>query len=175
MPRMQDHQYISRQVVGCATAPSLRDGILCPSCKGHHTGRFFKTPDAQDLAKVFQAEERWVKTRARYVPDDEIPSGDETNRLHRWGYKHYNEMFIARQLLGLELSARLITRSTNERVRNSLATNLSDLLRYQNMLCRYDTMALKSLDIFSVHGFPVGLIQCESNFLGIVEPKKASA
>ena len=35
------------------------------------------------------------------------------------------------------------------------------------MLCRYDTTALKSLDIFSVHGFPVGLIQCESNFLGI--------
>jgi len=53
-------------------------------------------------------------------------------------------------------------------VRNALATNLSDLLRYQNMLCRYDTMALKSLDIFSIHGFPVGLIQCESNLLGIV-------
>jgi hypothetical protein len=43
----------------------------------------------------------------------------------------------------------------------------SDLLRYQNMLCRYDTWALKSLDIFSVHGFPVGLVQCESNLLGI--------
>ncbi len=28
-------------------------------------------------------------------------------------------------------------------------------------------MALKSLDVFSVHGFPVGLIQCESNILGI--------
>ena len=36
------------------------------------------------------------------------------------------------------------------------------------MLCRYDTMALKSLDVFSVHGFPVGLIQCESNLLGII-------
>jgi hypothetical protein len=29
-------------------------------------------------------------------------------------------------------------------------------------------MALKSLDIFSVHGFPVGLVQCESNLLGNV-------
>ena len=145
----------------------------CPSCKGHHTGRFFKAPDVQDLAKADEAEERWAKTGARYVPDDEIPSGDETNRLLRWGYKHYSEMFNARQLLGLELSARLISRSTNERVRNSLATNLSDLLRYQNMLCRYDTMALKSLDIFSVHGFPVGLIQCESNFLGILESNQS--
>src|SRR5205814_1432493 len=61
----------------------------------------------------------------------------------------------------------------DERVRESLATNLSDLLRYQNMLCRYDTMALKSLDVFSVHGFPVGLIQCESNLLGIVGRKGA--
>jgi len=57
------------------------------------------------------------------------------------------------------------------RVRHALATNLSDLLRYQNMLCRYDTMALKALDIFSVHGFPVGLVQCESNLLGIANGK----
>ena len=119
-----------------------------------------------------EAEEKWTKTRARYVPSDEIPSGDETNRLHRWGYIRYREMFNARQLLGLELSARLIAQSRNDRVRNALSTNLSDLLRYQNMLCRYDTMALKSLDIFSVHGFPVGLIQCESNFLGIVDPSR---
>jgi len=77
-------------------------------------------------------------------------------------------MFGNRQLLGLELSCRLIHRIVDERVRHALATNLSDLLRYQNMLCRYDTWALKSLDIFSVHGFPVGLVQCESNLLGIV-------
>ncbi len=25
------------------------------------------------------------------------------------------------------------------------------------MLCRYDTMALKSLDVFSIHGFPVAM------------------
>ena len=111
--------------------------------------------------------------RPRFVPDDEIPSGDETDRLHRWGYGHYREMFNSRQLLCLELSARLISKISVERVRNALATNLSDLLRYQNMLCRYDTMALKSLDIFSIHGFPVGLIQCESNFLGIIDPNRS--
>jgi len=145
---------------------------FCPSCKDRHVGRFFKNPDYQDLLKVCDAEQRWGRTRAEYIPDDEIPSGDETNRLHRWGYNRYREMFNARQLLGLELSALVIARTAHGRVRNALATNLSDLLRYQNMLCRYDTMALKSLDIFSVHGFPVGLIQCESNFLGIVDPKR---
>ena len=49
---------------------------------------------------------------------------------------------------------------------------VSDFLRYQNMLARYDTYALKCQDIFSVHGFPVGLVQCENNLLGI--PKVGS-
>ncbi len=141
----------------------------CQECKQAHKGRFFKKPDSRDIERFGEAEERWRKMRPKYVPTDEIPSGDETNRLHRWGYRHYREMFNYRQLVGLEHSARFIARIPDERVRNALSTNLSDLLRYQNMLCRYDTRALKSLDIFSVHGFPVGLIQCESNFLGIME------
>jgi adenine-specific DNA methylase len=138
-----------------------------PHRKAGHKRRFFKKPDAKDFACVAAAEERWRRTRPRFVPDQEILPGDETDRLHRWGYSHYRQMFNDRQLLGLELSCRLIHKVEEERVRHALATNLSDLLRYQNMLCRYDTWALKSLDIFSVHGFPVGLVQCESNLLGI--------
>jgi len=144
----------------------------CPSCRRNHTGRFFKSPDAQDQSHVDEAEKKWAGVHPQHVPDDEIPSGDETNRLHRWGYTQYLQMFNSRQLLGLENSAELVSRTRDARVRNALATNLSDLLRYQNMLCRYDTMALKSLDAFSVHGFPVGLVQCESNILGILEPRR---
>lgn len=139
----------------------------CSTCKAQHVGRFFKKPDADDLRRYAAAEQMRDGLEHRFVPGDTIPRGDETDRLHRWGYHHYSELFNARQLLGLELSCNLIMQQQDERVRNALATNLSDLLRYQNMLCRYDTMALKSLDIFSVHGFPVGLIQCESNLLGI--------
>jgi len=133
----------------------------------NHRGRFFKKPDEEDLAKYAEAAVRWKQQNPQFVPDEEIPPGDETDRLHRWGYRRYREMFNARQLLGLELSCQAIRRKLDERVRDALATNLSDLLRYQNMLCRYDTMALKSLDIFSIHSFPVGLVQCESNLLGI--------
>jgi len=135
--------------------------------EGRRKGRNFKAPDDDDLAKFAEAEERLKRLRPQFIPDDAIPKGDETERLHRWGYGNYRELFNARQLLGLELSCRWISKHKDERVREALATNLSDLLRYQNMLCRYDIMALKSLDIFSVHGFPVGLIQCESNILGI--------
>lgn len=102
-----------------------------------------------------------------YVPEEHIPEGGETNRLHRWGYKRFRELFNPRQLLALETAAGFIARIEDQRLRRAFATNFSDLLRYQNMLCRYDTMALKSLDIFSIHGFPVGYVQVESNFLGI--------
>lgn len=139
----------------------------CANCKGQHPGRFFKRPDESDTGSYNTALERYDAVEPRFVPRDRIPSGDETDRLHRWGYHYYWQTFNARQLLGLELSCRLVSAIPEERVRNALATNLSDLLRYQNMLCRYDTMALKSLDIFSVHGFPVGLVRCESNLVGI--------
>ena len=139
-----------------------------PGRKAKHKGRFFKKPDAKDLARVAEAERRWQEAEARFVPEQQILSGDETDRLRRWGYSHFEQLFSARQLLGLELICRLISEIVDERVRRALATNLSDLLRYQNLLCRYDTWALKSLDVFSVHGFPVSHVQCESNLLGIV-------
>jgi len=139
----------------------------CEKCRRRHKGRYFKTPDPADLSLIDDARARLRAIRPIYVPQDEIPSGDETDRLHRWGYRRYREMFNERQLLGLELSARWIMQCKDDRIQKALATNLSDLLRYQNMLCRYDVKALKSLDVFSVHGFPVGLIQCESNILGI--------
>ncbi len=138
-----------------------------PRRKAAHAGRFFKKPDSKDLERMAAATAQWEALDPRFVPEQAIPSGDETDRLHRWGYRRYRDLFNPRQLVGLELSCRLISAVEDRRLRNALATNLSDLLRYQNMLCRYDTTALKSLDIFSVHGFPVSLVQCESNLLGI--------
>jgi hypothetical protein len=130
-------------------------------------GRLFKKPDQDDLTRVKEAEAQWKRLRPSFVPEDEIPEGDESSRLHRWGYLCFRDLFNARQLLGLEMAARLIVRVKDPRLRRALATNFSDLLRYQNMLCRYDMMALKSLDVFSIHGFPVGYVQVESNLLGI--------
>jgi len=178
-----------------STGPARRNRCVCPDCgyqntyprpesgpprhrlfaieyhnpyrAGGHEGRFFKKPDEKDLDMVQEAARRLRSIRPRYIPEQKILAGDETDRLHHWGYNHYRELFSGRQLLGLELSCRRIAGVPDDRIRRALATNLSDLLRYQNLLCRYDTTALKSLDIFSVHGFPVGLIQCESNLPGI--------
>ena len=140
-----------------------------PSRRDTHRGRFFKKPDAEDLVRAEEAESRWSGFSPRFVPDQEIPLGDETRRLHRWNYRFWRDLFGPRQLLGLELSCRLIAQIDDKRIRHALATNLSDLLRYQNMLCRYHAGALKCLDVFAVHGFPVGQVYCEANLLGIVD------
>lgn len=43
-----------------------------PHCKAQHKGRFFKKPDAKDLARVAEAERRLQDADARFVPDQEI-------------------------------------------------------------------------------------------------------
>jgi putative DNA methylase len=144
----------------------------CPVCKPTHRGRFFKAPDATDLARLAEAESRLRASSQELIPDDDIPPGDETARLHRWGYRTYRQLFNPRQLLGLNTLVAAISAVDDETIRHALLTVCSDTLRYQNMLCRYDSYALKIVDIFSVHGFPVSLIQCENSLLGI--PKVGS-
>jgi len=140
----------------------------CDHCKPRWVGRMFKAPDQADLEKVSEASERLKRLRRNLpIPLDEVPDGDETRRLHRWGYARFCEMFNQRQLLGLGMLLRRIMKTKDRDTKHALLTVFSDFLRYQNMLCRYDTYALKCQDIFSVHGFPVGLVQCENNLLGI--------
>jgi adenine-specific DNA methylase len=139
----------------------------CALCRKGRKGRFFKVPDASDLRAVAIAEQRLSALRTWAIPSDEIPPGDESSRLHRWGYRRYQELFFDRQLLGLACLAERIAQVEPREVRFALATVFSDFLRYQNALCRYDTYALKVLDVFSIHGFPVSLVQCEANLLGI--------
>ncbi|MFQ5796674.1 MAG: DUF1156 domain-containing protein [Candidatus Bipolaricaulia bacterium] len=139
----------------------------CPVCKPTHQGRFFKAPDKADLARLTEATNRLETLSQEYVPDDRIPPGDETDRLHRWGYQTYRQLFNDRQLLGLGTLATGIASVQDESVRHALLTVFSDTLRYQNMICRYDSYSLKIIDIFSVHGFPVSTIQCENSLLGI--------
>ncbi len=139
----------------------------CPACKPMHRGRFFKAPDASDLSRMAEAESRLQVSSQEFIPEDSIPSGDETARLHRWGYQAYRQLFNPRQLLGLNTLAAAIAAIRDENIRHALLTVFSDILRYQNMVCRYDSYALKIIDIFAVHGFPVSPIQCENSLLGV--------
>ncbi|MCX6362911.1 MAG: DNA methylase [Actinobacteria bacterium] len=154
----------------CASPPEHQMWALeyhCEHCKPSHKGRFFKAPSPADLELYESARGRLDDGPALAIPEQAIPAGDETTRLLRWGYRRYRDMFNERQLLGLATLLERIRVVPHDDAREALLTVFSDALRYQNMLCRYDTYALKGQDIFSVHGFPVGLVQCEANLLGI--------
>jgi adenine-specific DNA methylase len=139
----------------------------CEPCKPTHEGRFFKRPDAADLARFERAATLLAENSDLQIPDSPIPAGDESDRPRKWGYNYYREMFNERQLLGLGLLLKRILKVEDINTRHALLTVFSDFIRYQNMLCRYDVYALKCQCIFSIHGFPVGLTQCENNLLGI--------
>lgn len=140
----------------------------CSQCYSNVQGRQFKTPDARDQALLKRATTLLRKMRGELpIPSDAIPPGDETTRLHRWGYQRWSELFSDRQLLGLGVLMKRIGEVPDEEVRYALATVFSDFLRYQNLLCRYDTYALKCQDVFAIHGFPVALLACENSLLGI--------
>lgn len=159
------------QGVDSAASPRHRLWAIeyhCHHCKTRAKGRHFKKPDNDDLERYTVAAQRFSDLSSSLpIPEDQIPKGDETNRLLRWGYRSFKELFNERQKLGLGLLLNRITQVEDASIREGLLTVFSDFLRYQNMLCRYDTYALKCQDIFSVHGFPVGLVQCENNILGI--------
>lgn len=141
----------------------------CGACKKKEgrRGRFFKQPDVADFQRLEEARTRYLAIgESPFWPPDSIEAGDETNRLLRWGYSTWADLHNERQLLGLHLLASAISRAAPE-LRVALATTFSDLIRYQNLICRYDTAALKVLDVFSIHGFPVHRIQCEAALVGI--------
>lgn len=140
----------------------------CDYCYGDTVGRQFKTPDPDDLARQNEASSSLEAVLdALPIPDEPIPPGDETSRLRRWGYRRWSELFTDRQRLGLGLLMNRIMEVSDGPTRHALATVFSDFLRYQNLLCRYDTYALKCQDVFAVHGFPVALLACENNLLGV--------
>jgi adenine-specific DNA methylase len=140
----------------------------CARCRERkdRRGRFFKAPDDDDDARYERAASMCSNLGSTRWPSARIPVGDETRRLHRWGYHRFVDLHNPRQLLGLHVLAEEIRRQPRK-LRYALATVFSDFVRYQNMVCRYDPAALKILDVFSIHGFPVSRVQCEAALIGL--------
>jgi adenine-specific DNA methylase len=140
----------------------------CADCaaKPGATRHTFKTADEHDHRLVRRAERLAAKSPSDFWPQELIPRGDETDRLLRWGYIRWMDLFGARQLHGLGVLAARIDQEPDGPVKRALQTAFSDFLRYQTMLCRYDRQALKPTDVFAVHGFPVPRVCCEPALLG---------
>jgi len=152
---------------GSIETPCQRLAAVDYHCAACHlpAQRAYKTADAADHACLARAERR-AQHHSAVIPDALIPRGAETERLLRWGYQRWSDLFGARQLYSLGVLADAIAQEREPPLRAALQTVFSDLLRYQNALTRYDRQALKPTDVFAVHAFPVPRVSCEVTPLG---------
>ncbi len=152
---------------GSIETPCQRLAAVDYHCEACHepAQRAYKTADPRDH-EVLRKAERRARRVADVWPTELIPRGTETERLLRWGYQQWIDLFGPRQRYGLGVLASTIAREPNAQLRAALQTIFSDGLRYQNALVRYDRQALKPTDIFAVHGFPVPRVSCEVALVG---------
>jgi adenine-specific DNA methylase len=138
----------------------------CAQCAIPHR-RSYKTADSRDHAIVRHAEHLAAQHPPGVWPDSLIRPGRETGRLLRWGFNQWRDLFSPRQLHALATVSAHISAEPDGPVRDALTTCFSGLLRYQNMLVRYDRSALKPTDVFAVHSFPVPRVWCEAHPVGL--------
>lgn len=87
------------------------------------------------------------------IPPSPIPSeGRKDQRLIKYGYQNYAELFSARQRLHLALLAKEIEKLEGA-VREALAIAFSDHLTTNNLLCSYATEWRRLSPLFSIRAF----------------------
>ncbi len=120
--------------------------------------RVFRTATDVDRA-VFEQAERSLRQRAHddgsmpYVPNRLIPADNRTDdRLVRYGYRRYQQLFNARQLLHLSVLAEEISKE-DESLREALGLAFSDHLSTNCMLTNYAFGWRRLAPLFSVRAF----------------------
>ena len=124
----------------------------CPECEKDHynyNGRYFKTPDEEDIRKENLAEFEW-SLRSRndlevFWPQMEIPYSMRTHvkdPLPLHGYTHWWKMFSSKQLLIHAQLLKFITESAEKYpldVVEQVLGAFQQYLRNLNMFCFWDT------------------------------------
>jgi putative DNA methylase len=88
---------------------------------------------ATDVDKVRYAQaERRLGELPGILPAAEISEGYNTNQVINYGYKHWSQMFNARQSLSLGLLGRRISQISDPSLRNLFLMAFSGLLEFQN-------------------------------------------
>jgi len=127
-------------------------------------GRGYKKPDTFDYEKLEQAKREFEKDRKKLpIPDARIPIGVETRRALNHGYLRFEDLFSARQLLNLGKIYRWILNLQDWNLKEFLVLALSNCLKYNNMLCKYNATRGFITDIFRTHSYSPSTMPVEGN------------
>ena len=97
-------------------------------------GRGYKKADEFDLSLFEKAkkelEGQWDELIRKYIPEQEIPDGQETHRLFGYNYRYFYEMFNMRQLLCLSMLQKEILGIEDDNLREYFIISFSDMLNF---------------------------------------------
>lgn len=154
-------------VDGRAGPPMHRMACIVTHCED--CGRGFKAPDVGDLQLYARLEARAAETIEELaVPRTAIPVGRNTNQMRRYGYRHWHEMFNARQLLGLDTLVRAVRTLDDPSAREILALHLSSILEFHSMFATSKGLGTGAIrQVFSHHAFIPAKAPLEAHLWGV--------
>lgn len=132
-------------------------------------GKRFQRPSERDH-KLYHETESDVARRLgeMRVPKQEIPEGYNTNQVRRYGYRHWHQLFNARQLRGLDLLFSEIDRLADEPAREQLLLLASACLEFNSMLCGAKGLGTGAVrHVFAHHAFIPPKQPLEANLWGV--------
>ncbi len=137
---------------------------LCDSCKG----RFYKSPDEADQAKIQKIENTFETLKAEMIfPKQKILEGDSSVRWRRHNYQQYYEVFNSRQLLAFNYLIKSICEIPDAECRNALFTAFTNSLEYNNMMTPYNYPHRKLHHLFNYHAMPLTTTPVENAVWGV--------
>jgi|GEM_PF-468350 len=137
-------------------------------------GKFYARHAPTDQALCQQADALWSKhCESLPYPKSEIPSGQETDRLHEHHYRYWHQMFNSRQLLALTTLFQLLGQESNTCLRELLLCAFSNTLEANNVFTRNRPSrnspgGTAPGGIFSRHDFQPKVTFCEQNVWGTI-------
>lgn len=151
------------------TGQKLKEKLIaieywCASCKG----RFYKSPDEVDQAKIQRIEDTVETLKTEIIfPKQKILEGDSSVRWRQHNYQHYYEVFNARQLLAFNYLIKSIYDIPEEEYRNAFFTAFSNSLEYNNMMTPYNYPNRKLHHLFNYHAMPLTTTPVENAVWGV--------
>lgn len=123
-------------------------------------GRELGLPTAAEVAQA--SADRWTPT----MPLDTIDAGIETAALTRYGYRHWHDLYPARQRVVLESLIGACERSEPS-VRAALEAAAYGCVEMAGHLSRWDPRYLKSYEAVANHRYNVTTLAAEPNVWGV--------
>lgn len=149
----------------CPPAHRMRSmTIWCNSCGKRH-----QKPSAADVAKYEDVE---ADVAARFdelrIPREVIPAGFNTNQMRKYGYRHWHQMFNARQLRGLDLLFGAVRGIADAPARELLTLLASASLEFNSMFCGAKGLGTGAIrHVFAHHAFIPAKEPLEANLWGV--------